>query len=231
MIVARFKKKITAGSGSLVMAVDLAVATGEFVALFGPSGAGKTTILRILAGLSDPDEGFIAVDGQVWFDSARKINQLPQERSVGFVFQEYNLFPHLTLRENLRFALDQNQDSRLIEEFLSIAGLKEVQDFKPSLLSGGQKQRAAVIRALIRRPRILLLDEPFSALDLPTRLSLQEEILRMHERFKTPTIMVTHDVADVIRMSRRVLLLEAGMIREGSVQSDLRPLLEGRDTR
>ena len=217
MIEARFKKKITTGDGPVVLDIDLALQPGQFTSLFGPSGAGKTTILRILAGLTDPEEGCISVDGQLWFDSARKINVLPQKRSVGLVFQEYNLFPNMDLRQNLQFALGHNQDDGMIDEFLDIAGLKEVQKFKPQRLSGGQKQRAALIRALIRRPKILLLDEPFSALDLATRRQLQEEVLKIQERFKIPTLMVSHDVADVTRLSRHILVLQDGLIKKNEI--------------
>ncbi len=215
MIEVRFKKNITTGNGPIVLDIDLSLQRGEFASLFGASGSGKTTILRILAGLTNPDEGFIAVDGQVWFNSADKINVLPQHRSVGFVFQEYNLFPNMTLRENLQFALDPHPNKALIDEFLDIAGLKQVETFKPQMLSGGQKQRAALIRALIRKPSILLLDEPFSALDLPIRWSLQKEILKIHERFQIPTIMVTHDVADVKKLSKRIFVLQDGKIVTG----------------
>ncbi len=113
MLKASFKKKITTGNGPVELNIKLSVPAGELTSLFGASGAGKTTILRILAGLTNPEEGFIAMDGQVWFDSDRKINRLPQQRSVGFVFQEYNLFPNMTLRENLQFALGPSQDHRL----------------------------------------------------------------------------------------------------------------------
>ncbi|MEI7998317.1 MAG: ATP-binding cassette domain-containing protein [Candidatus Omnitrophota bacterium] len=214
MIEARFKKRITTGNGPVVLDINLSLGSGEFTSLFGASGAGKTTILRILAGLTNPDEGRIVVDEQVWFDSACKINIPPQRRSVGFVFQEYNLFPNMTLKENLQFALDSSQDISLIDEFLEIAGLIEVQNFKPSMLSGGQKQRAALMRALIRNPKILLLDEPFSALDLPMRWALQEEVLKIYERFKIPTLMVSHDVADVKRLSKRIFVLQDGLIKE-----------------
>lgn len=228
MIEAKFKKKITTGNGGVVLDIKLSLQTGEFASLFGASGAGKTTILRILAGLTQPEEGFIAIDGQVWFDSFRKINILPQQRSVGFVFQEYNLFPNMTLRENLQFVLDKNQDRQLIEEFLDIAGLREVQGLKPQMLSGGQKQRAALIRALIRKPKILLLDEPFSALDIPMRLNLQAEVLKIYERFKIPTLMVTHDLADVIRLSKRIFVLQEGMIKEGDLATYVQLWLNGR---
>ena len=215
MIEARFKKKIITGNGPVLLDINLSLQGGEFVSLFGASGAGKTTILRILAGLSKAEEGFIAVDGEVWFDSARKINVPAQKRSVGFLFQEYNLFPNMDLRQNLQFALRPGQGGDVVDQFLEIARLKEVQNFKPHMLSGGQKQRAALMRALVRQPKILLLDEPFSALDLPTRREVQEEVLKIQERFKISTLMVSHDVADVTRLSKRVFVLQDGVIREG----------------
>ncbi len=222
MIQATFKKKITTGDGPTVLDINLSVSIGEFTSLFGASGSGKTTILRILAGLSDPDEGHIVVDNQIWFDSKKKINLPPQQRSVGFVFQEYNLFPHMTLKENLQFALSDTTNEKSIDIFLDIAKLRDVQDFKPQTLSGGQKQRAALMRALIREPKILLLDEPFSALDLPTRWALQDELLKIHARFNIPTIMVTHDVTDVKRLSKRVLMLQAGKIKNAPLMDDIK---------
>lgn len=217
MIEARFKKHITTGNGPIVLDINLSLPLGEFMSFFGASGSGKTTLLRILAGLTNPHEGYIAVDGEVWFDSNAHINRLPQQRSVGFVFQEYNLFPHMTLRDNLQFALEATQSVAIIDEFLEIANLIQVQHFKPHMLSGGQKQRAALIRALIRKPKILLLDEPFSALDLSMRFSLQDEVLRIHERFRIPTIMVSHDVADVLRLSKRIFILENGTLTEDNL--------------
>ncbi len=212
MIDAHFKKHITTGNGNVVLDIQLSVNKGEFLALFGASGAGKSTILRIIAGLTQPDEGCIKVDDISWFDSKAKQNIEPQHRSVGFVFQEYNLFPHMTLRENLQFALDK-LDEALIDEYLNMAGLVAVQQFKPAMLSGGQKQRAAFMRALIRKPKVLLLDEPFSALDLPIRHALQDEMLKFHERFQIPTILVTHDVADVKRLAKKVLILQEGTLK------------------
>ena len=208
------KKRITTGNGPVVLDIKLSLREREFVSMFGASGAGKSTILRMIAGLTSPDRGHIIIDDQIWYDSSKNVNVLTQRRSVGLVFQEYNLFPHLTLRENLQFAFDHEPDNAMINDFLGISGLSEVQGFKPTLLSGGQKQRAALIRALIRKPKILLLDEPFSALDLSMRRTLQEEILKIHERFRIPTIMVTHDVADVLRLSKRVFVLQDGKLRE-----------------
>ncbi len=224
MIKAKFTKKIVSGRGPLVLDVDLTLNAGDFIALFGASGAGKTTALKILAGLVNPDEGIIIVDNEVWFDSFQHINLPPQKRSLGFVFQEYNLFPNMTLRENLQFALRKNENEKVIDDFLDNADLKEVQDFKPSMLSGGQKQRVAIIRALIRQPKILLLDEPFSALDLPIRLNLQKEILKMHEKFNIPTILVTHDVADVVRLSKRVFIIQDGSMKENDIEVFIRSL-------
>ncbi len=216
MVQFNLKKKITTGNGPVLLDINVSLGVGEFVSIFGASGAGKSTILRMLAGLAVPDAGSISVDDAVWFDSTRNINVLPQRRSIGFVFQEYNLFPHMTLRENLQFAFDGKEDSQVIDDFLNIACLTEVQGFKPQKLSGGQKQRAALIRALIRKPKLLLLDEPFSALDLPMRFTLQQEILKIHERFKIPTILVTHDAADIARLSKRVLILQEGVLHEES---------------
>ena len=212
MIEAKLKKKITTGDGVVELNIDLSLRKGEFLALFGASGAGKSTILRMLAGLTRPDEGVVRVEDDVWFDSSCGVDHSPQKRSVGFVFQEYNLFPHMTLRENLLFALGKDQDIGMIDDLLERAGLKELQGFKPAMLSGGQKQRGALIRAIVRKPKILLLDEPFSALDLPMRHTLQTEIIKIHERFLIPTIMVTHDMADIARLSNRVLILQNGAL-------------------
>ena len=146
--------------GKESLALDLNIAKGEFIALFGRSGAGKTTFLRILAGLTQPQEGYIEVGGEVWYDSRKKINLRVQQRRTGFVFQESSLFPHMTVRENLEYACDDDNAAGSIREWIDILGLKGLEGQKPDKLSGGQKQRAALARALVNRPKILLLDEP-----------------------------------------------------------------------
>src|SRR3989338_523850 len=192
MIKIKAKKNLLTSQGPVDLQVDFEFPYGELVTLFGPSGSGKTTILRMISGLTTPQEGFIQIDDEVWFDSERGINWPVQKRKIGFVFQDYNLFPHMTVWENLRFALRDKKDEGLIAEFLEIAHLKELRNRKPGSLSGGEKQRVALIRALLNKPKIFLLDEPLSALDLGLRLKLQDEILEISRRFKIPTIFVTH---------------------------------------
>jgi len=206
------QKHLHAAEGEILLDAAFTVAAGEFVTLFGKSGAGKTTLLRLLAGLDQPESGRIVVDGVVWFDSAAGINLPPQERKVGMVFQDYALFPNMTVRGNLEFALDEGADKRFVDELLDLTGLAELQGRKPATLSGGQRQRVALARALARKPRLLLLDEPLSALDGETRLRLQDEILKLHRLFDITTLIVSHDLAEVFKLSDRVLTLEQGRI-------------------
>lgn len=212
MIRVRLKKHLVAGHGPVELDVDFEVSRDEIVTLFGSSGAGKTTILRMIAGLTAPDEGFIEVDGEVWYDSARGVHKPVQERRVGFVFQDYNLFPNMTVRENLRYAVKDKKDVRLIDSFLDTAHLVELGNHKPHTLSGGQKQRVALLRALLNKPKLFLLDEPFSALDLELRNRLQDEFISLYERFKIPVVFVSHDVGEVLKLSHRVFVIKDGEI-------------------
>jgi molybdate transport system ATP-binding protein len=210
------RKRLRTAEGEMELSADLELGEGEFAALFGRSGAGKTTLLRMLAGLARPDEGRIEAGGETWFDSARGIDLPPQRRRAGMVFQDYALFPHLTVRDNLRFALpDRGRDpqgERRVEEILETFRLGGLRDRRPDTLSGGQKQRVALARALVVRPQALLLDEPLSALDLETRLELQDEIAAAQRRFGVTTLLVSHDMAEIFRLTRRVLCLERGRI-------------------
>lgn len=206
------RKRLHGSAGEIDLEVDFQVEDGEFLTLFGASGAGKTTLLRCLAGLAAPDAGRIAVDGEVWFDSEQRINLPPQRRQVGFVFQDYALFPNMTVRENLEFAVPKGENRGRVAELLEIAGLDELAERRPETLSGGQRQRVALARALARQPRLLLLDEPLSALDGATRLKLQDEILRLHRRFGITSVIVSHDLAEVFKLADRVALLEKGRI-------------------
>ena len=180
MIRIRLKKKLFTADGPLALDVDFECAQGSFVSLFGKSGSGKTTILRMIAGLTEPAEGFIQVEDEIWLDTSKKIHLPPHKRKLGFVFQDYSLFPHMTVRENLEFALGSPQDREMIEELLDIMHLKELEGRKPENLSGGQRQRVALARAVLRRPKIFLLDEPLAALDTSIRLKLQDEILKIY---------------------------------------------------
>ncbi|MBF0479185.1 MAG: ATP-binding cassette domain-containing protein [Candidatus Omnitrophica bacterium] len=212
MIIIKAKKRLITSQGSISLEVDFKIADKELIALYGPSGAGKTTILRMIAGLTDPDEGFIKVDDEVWFDSGKGINKPVQKRRISYVFQDYNLFPHMTVRENLEYALQNPKDYNLIDDALEMVHLTALSHCKPDKLSGGQKQRVALIRALLHKPKIFLLDEPLSSLDLELRLKLQDEILAIYHRFKIPTIFVTHDLSEVFKLSNQILILEQGKI-------------------
>ena len=219
MIKIRVKKVMQTPEGECRLDVDLSFNSGEFVTIFGESGAGKTTLLRLIAGLTEPEEGYIEIDGKVWFDSQKKISLPIQQRNIGFVFQEYSLFPNMTIRENLRYALLDKNNGPLIDEWLEILNLKGLEGQKPDHLSGGQKQRVALARALISDPKILLLDEPLCALDINLRLQLQDEIVRIYQKTKTTTILVSHDLLEVFKLSGKIFVIDKGrVIRTGSPQ-------------
>ena len=212
MIKVRLKKKLVTNRGPIQLDVDFQIQDQELVTLFGPSGAGKTTILRMMAGLTDSDEGFVQVEEEIWLDTKKNINLLPSRRKIGFVFQSDSLFPHMTVRENLQFALTVPDDKSMLEELLDLVHLRELQHRRPEHLSGGQKQRAALARAVLRRPKIFLWDEPLSALDVEARLQLQDEILEILKRFRAATFLVSHDLSEVFKLSHRVFVLEQGRI-------------------
>jgi len=206
-------KALHTAAGPRLLDVALTLAPGELVALSGPSGAGKTTLLRMLAGLSRPDGGFLTFDGQPWYDHARRQWLPPQRRPLGFVFQDYALFPNMTVRQNLAFAAEGQPDARrIVDELLELLELSELAERRPAVLSGGQQQRVALARALARRPRLLLLDEPLSALDLPTRLRLQDALADLHQRFELTTVLISHDPAEIARLADRVVELDLGQV-------------------
>ena len=221
MITVKLKKKLMAVSGPIDLDVDFQIPDHGIMTLFGPSGAGKTSILRMIAGLTDPDEGRVDINGEVWFDGDKGINKPIQHRQIGFVSQEQNLFPHMTVRENLRYALKEKKDEHLIDELLEMVGMSALVAQKPLTLSGGQKQRVALIRAILRKPKIFLLDEPLSNLDLPSRSKLQDDILELHKRFKIPMVFVTHDLSEIFKMSQQVFILEEGKIVRSGKPGDI----------
>jgi molybdate transport system ATP-binding protein len=207
---------------------------GQTLALFGPSGSGKTSALRAVAGLNTPHAGHIEVDGVPWFDSARGISLPPQARSVGYVFQEYALFPHLSVLENISSAMGHvaaRQRSLRARALLGKVHLDGLEQRRPAQLSGGQRQRVALARALAREPRVLLLDEPFSAVDAPVRKALYQELVEVRRSLDVPMLLVTHDYQEVLRFADSVAILDSGrLVAQGTIgeisrRTDL-PLLE-----
>lgn len=210
-------KMLQTADGELPLDVSLNVEKGQFVAIYGNSGAGKTTILRILAGLTHAENVYIKVGNEVWDNSQKKYHLSVQKRSIGFVFQDFALFPNLTVRENLEFALSKNDSTEIVSELINLMELQSLQNSKPHQLSGGQKQRIALARAIVRKPEILLLDEPLSALDDEMRFKLQDYILKIHQKYQLTTLMITHSIAEIFKLSDKVVVLDKGkIIKEGT---------------
>lgn len=186
-------------------------APGELVALVGPSGSGKTSLLRAVAGLLKTKglRGRVAVGPQAWFDSSAQVNLPPQRRRAGLVFQHYALFPHLTALENVALAVDGG-GAGAARSLLDRLGLAGLENRRPAQLSGGQQQRVALARALARQPKVLLLDEPFSAVDAPARQTLYRELAGLRQSLSTPMVLVTHDLGEARRLADRVVILDAG---------------------
>jgi molybdate transport system ATP-binding protein len=205
------QKELISAYGRIMLSVKVKLLRGELVVLFGESGAGKTTLLRMISGLTKPDRGLIKVGDSVWFDSDAGINKSPQERNIGFVFQDYALFPNMSVYNNVAYG-QKHADKLYLNALLQRFGLSEFAGRKPEKLSGGQRQRVALARALARKPDFLLLDEPLSALDANTRTSLQDEILKAHDINKATTLLVSHDLTEVFRLAQKVLQIKDGTI-------------------
>jgi len=182
--------------------------------IFGPSGSGKTTVLQCLAGLLDPQQGAISIDGETLFDSARNINLKPQERRIGYVFQDLALFPHMSAAENVAFGIRENGDRKqnLVRDILERFHIAHLASHRPDEISGGERQRVALARALVTNPRLLLLDEPFSALDDELKMSIIADLQRWLESNKIPVLLVTHDREEARMMGGRMLLMKEGRV-------------------
>lgn len=203
--------------GKMPMEIALSLPKGRILAITGPSGAGKTTLLRQIAGLITPETGKITFGNEVWLDSAAQGSVAPQLRNIGFVFQDYALFPHLTVEENLLFGLPKGCDRSIVDELLNATELSNLAIRKPNQLSGGQQQRVALARALVRKPDLLLLDEPFAALDYDMRYHLQDMLLKFHRQHNLTMIVVTHDIGEIFRLADQVTIIENGKIsRQGT---------------
>lgn len=211
MLKATIKKSLHGSAGTMQLDVSLQINEGDFIALAGSSGSGKTTLLRILAGLEKSDAS-IEFNDALWQDAHCFI--APQKRHIGFMFQEYALFENMSVLKNLLYV---SPDETLANELMRMTNITALQHRKPSQLSGGQKQRVALCRAFMVRPKLLLMDEPLSALDPAMRQQLQHDILKLHQRFETTTIMVSHDPSEIFRLCSRVLLLQHGsIVRDGT---------------
>lgn len=189
----------------------------ELVVLFGPSGSGKTTLLKCISGITQPDRGKIAVDDRIYFDSGRKINLPIQKRNLGFVFQTYTLFPHMNVRKNIECGLkgwEKGEKEKRVREMLDLLHIEELETRYPSQLSGGQKQRVALARALAPKPELLLLDEPFSALDRVIRTELAEKIKCLQKEIGIPLLFITHSLDEAFLLADRILILYRGEIQQ-----------------
>ncbi len=206
MVSINIHKTLLGSVGQMDLDVDITVNEHAFVALAGQSGSGKTTLLRILAGL-EKAEGVITVSEDVW--QKRGTVLAPQKRGIGFVFQEYALFANMSVQENLLYV---TKDHDLAKHLLEMTDLYELRDRLPATLSGGQKQRVSLCRAMMNRPKLLLMDEPLSALDPAMRTKLQHDILKLHKEFGTTTIMVSHDPSEIYRLADRVIVLDQGKV-------------------
>jgi molybdate transport system ATP-binding protein len=211
MIHIEIQKQLHGSQGEMYLDVNLEIQQGEFIALMGESGSGKTTLLRILAGL-ERAAGNISVEDVTWLRSQKMLP--PQQREIGFIFQDYALFDNMSVEENLLFV---NDDKVLAARLLELTELTQLASRNVKGLSGGQKQRVSLCRAMMKKPKLLLMDEPLSALDPTMRTKLKDEILKLHNTFGTTTIMVSHDTDVSYQLADRVLVLDHGkLIADGT---------------
>ncbi len=187
--------------------ISFSCSSGRLIALVGPSGAGKTTIIRLIAGLERPDEGLIVCNNTIWSDTGKGIWLPPQGRKLGYVFQEYSLFPHLTVEKNIAFA---GVDESVVENLMELFGIRHLRRRRPHQLSGGERQRVALAQALARKPGVLLLDEPFSALDVATRMKLRNDLKSLKNQLSIPVVLVTHDLYEARFLADDILPIEQG---------------------
>ncbi len=193
--------------------VEMEIKEGEFVSIYGNSGSGKSTLLNLISGLVKPDSGIIKYDNTTWFDKEKRLNLKPQNREIGYLFQEHRIFPNMSVRQNIEFVLDKkNAYKNEVDEFLLLTGLKKYEKLNAKKLSGGQKQRLALARAIVRKPKIFLLDEPLSSLDFEIKSMMRDKISEIHKIYKPTIIMVSHSIKEIVNVSDRIFFMENGKI-------------------
>jgi molybdate transport system ATP-binding protein len=225
MLEARLRKTFPPRPDSAGFSLDLEFsATAGVTVLFGPSGAGKTLVLDSIAGFVEPNEGRILLDDDILFDGAARVNLAPQKRHCGYVFQNYALFPNMTLRENLEFAAERRprlERHRRVNEMLEKFRLAEAAGRRPHEVSGGQRQRCSIARALIGAPKLLLFDEPATGLDAPLRIEFYGVLRQVQEEFKTPMLLVTHNLEECFELGEEMLVLRDGKIVQSGTPREI----------
>ncbi len=215
-------RKVFDNKFEALKSINLEVEKGDLVCLLGPSGCGKTTILNLIAGLLDP------TDGDILFDGESVIQKHPKDRNIGLVFQNYALYPHMTVLENIMFPLTvgnnklpKEEAKAIALEYMKITSIEDLTEKKPGQMSGGQQQRVAITRALVQNPKVLLLDEPLSNLDARLRLKIREEIRRLVKEIGITTIFVTHDQEEALSISDKIILMDQGVVMQSDVPQNL----------
>jgi molybdate transport system ATP-binding protein len=215
-------RKTFPGRATVTAQLNLALDPPSVTILFGPSGSGKTTLLRCLAGLEQPDEGTISIGDEMWFDATARVTVPPQARRLGYMAQDYALFPHYTVEGNIAYGLtglSSQERRKRVDEVLSLLHIESIAQQKPTRLSGGQQQRVALARAIARRPRLLLLDEPLSALDTPTRDRLCKDLRRLLTQLAVPSVVVTHDWTEALTLGdQMVVIIDGRIVQTGTPQ-------------
>jgi len=214
-------KTFASGEAPLRLSFKGEADLGQIVAIHGVSGAGKTTLLKILAGLIQPDSGTIQVEQSPWLDTAQKHNLPTRKRDLGFLFQDYALFPSMTVLQNLEFGMNELSDKVFVDRIIQITEIGGLLPFRPDRLSGGEKQRVAFARAVMRKPKLLLLDEPLSALDIELRSVLQNELLELRKLLDITVIFTSHSVPEVYKLADKVMLIANGEIAKVGTPSEV----------
>ncbi|NRA92923.1 MAG: ATP-binding cassette domain-containing protein [Psychroserpens sp.] len=220
MIELNLNKKMNTSSGLETLSANAVIEQNKISAIYGKSGVGKTTLLRMISGLIKPDNGILKVNGKIWFSSDEHINMKVQNRRVGFVFQDYALFPNMTVRQNINYALRDKKNKEYVDKLLEETQLIKLADKLPSFISGGQKQRVALARALALKPEILLMDEPLSALDIEIRIKLRKLIIDLHSEYKMTTLIVSHDIPEIFSIANRVFKIEDYTLKDYGIPKE-----------